>query len=553
MGGSPVSTPTRGGSPGEPAPCTAPERNHPTVAPQPVWPDGVTGRPEIADLQKRLERLRHLRELKVRLLPDPSSAAVRWLHDPAGFAQEAIAWSPGQGLTAYQAEILQQLPLRQRLAVRGPHGLGKTAVNAIAVLWFAFTRDAAGVDWKAATTAGAWRQLEHYLWPEIHKWARRLRWDLLNRPPLNERTELLALKLKLRHGAAFAVASDQPSLIEGVHADSVLYVFDESKSISADLFDAAEGAFSAARADGLPEAFAIAQSTPGEPAGRFYELHKRQPGLEDWWVRHVTLEEAVAAGRVAGDWAVQRGRQWGTRSALYLNRVLGEFAAADEDGVIPLAWVEAAVDRWRTWDEHGRPDGDRPRVVGADIARSGADQTVLALRAGWVIEELRHTHLEDTMMTTGRIRGLLDARHGMRASVDVIGIGAGVVDRLREQRYPVEAFNAAEGTRRKDRSGELGFTNVRSAAWWAMRELLDPATGDPVALPPDDLLIGDLTAPHWRVLSGGRIQIESKDDLRKRLGRSTDTGDAVVQAFWSRSRVGSFAGMHMATTRIWSG
>jgi hypothetical protein len=86
-----------------------------------------------------------------------------------------------------------------------------------------------------------------------------------------------------------------------------------------------------------------------------------------------------------------------------------------------------------------------------------------------------------------------------------------------------------------------------------MRELLDPATGEPVALPPDDLLIGDLTAPHWRVLSGGRIQVESKDDLRKRLGRSTDTGDAVVQAFWSRSRVGSFAGMQMATTRIWSG
>jgi hypothetical protein len=86
-------------------------------------------------------------------------------------------------------------------------------------------------------------------------------------------------------------------------ADAVLYVFDESKSISAGLFDAAEGAFSAARSNGLPEAFAIAQSTPGEPAGRFYEIHRRQPGLEDWWVRHVTLAEAVTAGRVASDWA----------------------------------------------------------------------------------------------------------------------------------------------------------------------------------------------------------------------------------------------------------
>lgn len=379
------------------------------VADQRDHAGGGIGHPAATDIQVRLERLRHLRELKLQAHTGPSSAAVRWLHDPAAFAQEAITWPAGQGLTAYQAEILRQLPLRRRLAVRGPHGLGKTAVNAIAVLWFAFTRDAAGIDWKAATTAGAWRQLEHYLWPEIHKWARRLRWDVLGRPPLNERTELLALNLKLRHGAAFAVASDQPSLIEGVHADSVLYVFDEAKSISADLFDAAEGAFSAARADGLPEAFAIVQSTPGEPAGRFYELHKRQPGLEDWWVRHVTLAEGIAAGRVATDWAAQRARQWGPDSALYHNRVLGDFASSDEDGVIPLAWVEAAVDRWRAWDENGRPDGGSPRVVGVDVARSGADQTVLALRSGWVVEELRRTHLEDTMITTGRVRGLLDA------------------------------------------------------------------------------------------------------------------------------------------------
>jgi hypothetical protein len=95
----------------------------------------VTGHPATADLQERLERLRHLRELKLRALPDPSSAAVRWLHDPAAFAQEAITWPAGQGLTVYQAEILRQLPIRRRLAIRGPHGLGKTAVNAIAVLF----------------------------------------------------------------------------------------------------------------------------------------------------------------------------------------------------------------------------------------------------------------------------------------------------------------------------------------------------------------------------------------------------------------------------------
>ena len=274
------------------------------------------------------------------------------------------------------------------------------------------------------------------------------------------------------------------------------------------------------------EAFALACSTPGEPIGRFYDIHKRKPGFEDWHVRHVSLTEAVAAGRVNESWAEQRARQWGATSAVYLNRVEGEFASSDEDSVIPLAWVEAAC---RRWDEQSDPG---PFVcVGVDVARSGSDATVLAPRCGWRITELRRTSLEDTMQTTGHVAGVLAKTAGY-AVVDVIGLGAGVVDRLRELGYDVIAFNAGERTDKLDSSGELGFVNKRSAAWWAMRELLDPTAGYPVALPPDDLLIGDLTAPKWRVTSGGRIQVESKDDIRKRLGRSTDSADAVIQAFW---------------------
>ena len=137
------------------------------------------------------------------------------------------------------------------------------------------------------------------------------------------------------------------------------------------------------------------------------------------------------------------------------------------------------------------------------------------------------------MATAGRVRGLLEARGG-RAVVDVIGIGAGVVDRLREQKLAVTPFNAAERTDAKDTSGELGFANKRSAAWWRLRELLDPFGEARPALPPDDTLTGDLTAPHWKVTGAGRIQVESKDEIRARLGRSTDDGDAVVMAFEPR-------------------
>lgn len=469
------------------------------------------------------------------------TGAMRYYSDPVGFVETCINWPASRGVTAYQAEILAAIPAKRRVSVRGPHGLGKTTTSAMAILWFAITREAMGRDWKCVTTAGAWRQLEHYLWPEIKKWAKRLRWDGLGRTALNERTELLNLKLKLQHGEAFAAASDKPELIEGAHADSVMYIFDESKAIVGETFDAAEGAFSGASDDSGLEAFALAMSTPGEPNGRFYDIHARRPGLEDWWARHVTLDEAIEAGRVSREWAEQRRLQWGPDSAVFNNRVLGEFHSSDEDSVIPLSWVEAANERWRAWDEAGRPDVLGRRTVGVDVARSGSDQTVMAVLNGPVVTELRHTVREDTMQTTGRVQGIVTADPDRRPIVDVIGIGAGVVDRLREMKVAVDAFNASEGTNRKDRSGELGFTNVRSAGWWNLRELLDPAYGAQLALPPDDLLTGDLTAPHWRVMSGGRIQVEAKDEIKKRLGRSPDDGDAVMQSVWDGDEAGARA------------
>ena len=410
--------------------------------------------------------------------------------------------------------------------MRGPHGLGKTGMASWVVLWFALTRD--GDDWKCVTTASAWRQLSKFLWPEIHKWARRLRWDVIGRAPFDERTELLQLNLKLSTGEAFAAASDNPALLQGAHADHLLYLFDESKAIPPATFDAAEGAFSGSgNADGV-EAYALAISTPGEPQGRFYEIQARKPGLDDWWTRHVTLADAIAAGRISPEWAEQRKAQWGEGSAVYQNRVLGEFAAADEEAMIPLAWIEAANERWHEWREMGAARGTLT-AVGVDVGRGG-DKTVLALRFDEVVSELRRHGQADTMVTAGMVEGILKAWGG-KAVVDVIGIGAGVVDYLRHQGKLVEAFNAAERSDLKDRSGELGFVNRRSAGWWNLRELLDPANGERAALPPDDRLTGDLTAPHWRIVAGGKIQVESKDEIRVRLGRSTDDGDAVMMAF----------------------
>lgn len=455
----------------------------------------------------------------------------RWRNSPATWARDCL---PGIDLAPYQAEVLDALPVRKRVAVRGPHGLGKSFKGSLLVNWFATTRDMAGQDWKIITTASAWRHLEVYLWPEIHKWAGRIDFDTLGRAPYNPRTELLDLRLKLNHGAATAVASNQSERIEGAHADEILYLLDEAKIIPPATWDSIEGAFSGAGSDTSANAYAFAMSTPGAPSGRFYDIHRRAPGYEDWWVRHVTLDEAVAAGRISQEWAGNRKRQWGEDSAIYHNRVLGEFHASDEDAVIPLAWLEAAIERWHDWDRAGRPSPGGPLWTGVDVGRGG-DESVLAHRDGWAIT-LEGSRIRDTMATVALVQG-----HTGRPIVDVIGVGAGVYDRLKEVGTRAVAYTGSGKTPARDRSRKFGFANVRSAAYWRLRELLDPAFQPTVALPPDDLMISDLTTPTWAVTTGvpPKIQVEKKEDVVKRLGRSPDRGDAVVMSMWADQAAGT--------------
>jgi hypothetical protein len=483
----------------------------------------------------------------------------RYLNDPVAWAHDCIRWpdkqdgSPG-GLTPYQEEGLNALAEHRRVAIRAPHGSAKSALASIAVWWMALTRDQCGLDWKIVTTAGRWHQLVHYLWPEIHKWAGKLRWDRIGRDPVRPSRELMKRELQLRHGLAFAVAVADPNAIEGAHADELLYVFDEAKLVSDAVFDAAEGAFSTAGIKTGTNAYALALSVPGEPVGRYYDICSRKFGTENWWVRWVRVEEAIAAGRVEADWVEQCARLWGEDSALYKNRCLGQFASAELDGIIPLAWVENANARWM--DLFGDRLGDSTRrdpelgtpaimtldeplhVIGVDVARAGGDKSVFALRQGNAVLELRRDAFTDNLMLLADKVAVIQDMHltpegkEVKAVVDSDGLGVGVYDNLRTAGRNAVPFHGSAGTKRRDASGEIGFKNVRAAAWWNLREMLDPNAELEVALPPDDKLTGDLVSPRKRDISGSRVQVEEKAEIVKRLGRSPDDGDAVVMAYW---------------------
>jgi hypothetical protein len=196
--------------------------------------------------------------------------------------------------------------------------------------------------------------------------------------------------------------------------------------------------------------------------------------------------------------------------------------------VIPRAWVKAAQARWTA---SGR--GDRPLACqGVDVARGGDDKTVIANRYGnWMaeLEKWPGALTPDGQTVIALISPTLKQYPKAWANIDVIGVGASVYDTGRQQGLRVSAVNFAEGSSMRDRTGVLEFVNVRAEAWWSMREALDPVKGDSMALPPDPELLADLCAPRWMMRKNG-VQIEAKDDIKARIGRSPDCGDAVVLA-----------------------
>lgn len=209
----------------------------------------------------------------------------------------------------------------------------------------------------------------------------------------------------------------------------------------------------------------------------------------------------------------------------------GDFGMGHEDHpkqIVPTAWVLAAQARWTP----ERDPMQKLDTLGVDVARGGRDKTVITPRYGvWFGEPEVFPGDETPDGWEGLQRIIVSIPTGERPSVniDVIGVGASVFDLARGHGLAAHAMDARQTSYARDASGQWGFANKRAEWWWLFREALDPLTGDDLALPPDRELLADLTAPRWFVKTRG-IQVEDKDDLMERIGRSPDRGDSCVLA-----------------------
>lgn len=210
----------------------------------------------------------------------------------------------------------------------------------------------------------------------------------------------------------------------------------------------------------------------------------------------------------------------------------GNFMAVRSDDawqVIPSDWVRAAQARWMATPPAGKP----MTCLAADVAQGGTDQTVLATRYGTWFAPLKVAKGVDTpdgLSVAGLIFGAM--RDACQVVIDAGGgYGGSAIEHMHRQQIRVEAFNGAGAGMGQSIGSRLNFANRRAEVWWRFREALDPNGGEAIALPPDADLLADLCTPRLNARAmqlRGVIQVESKEDIRARLGRSPDRGDAVV-------------------------
>ena len=446
----------------------------------------------------------------------------RYRSDPAQYVLDVFDFREDEP-SQYQLDVLMGLVETGKEAMRGPRGAGKSAVAAWAIHWFADMWD--GLEsWMVIATASVWSQLTKFLWPQVHKWSRQKRWDSIPVPKWVLGKQLQKRSLELSTGQAFLQSPANFEAGEGAHEDHLLYIFDEAKLIKEEVFNSVEGAMSTNQ-----HCLQLALSTPGESAGPFYDICRKAPAFADWNVREVSLEEAVAAGRVSGQWAQDRLERWGADHPMYQQYVLGRFASLQGNNLIPLTHVELAQARFDDWNRTGRLT-----ALGVDLGEgTGGDESVIAKvydGTKVVIERYKNdglAKLED------RIIEEVKGNKQLPIYLDAIGIGAGVAASLQRWGYAVRPFVSSWGTTLKDESDIFGYATWRAAGWYVLKAMLDPA--NPwhvgVVLPDDEDLRADITAVKASSMTARQqYRIEPKERLKKELGRSPDAGDAVMMA-----------------------
>lgn len=479
---------------------------------------------------------------------EPEAPHERYRNDPVGFTRDVFGINPWDR----QTEILEGVRDHDYFACRAGHKVSKSLSAAALAFWWVETRR----NGRCVLTAPSDHQLKNILWPEAHSLHARAVKRGVDLGGTLYTDHHSGFKIAEKWGI-FGVTTDKAERVAGVSGDWVLIIVDEASGYPEHLFPAIFGNMAGGGSDGRAKVALFSQAT--QTSGTFFDaFHSRKA---NWKTQHISSTESpnFRGGNIPGlatpEWEAWAREQWGgPGSPLYEVRVLGNFPSQASNAVIALGLVDAAVARWAD------TVADGPLEIGVDPARDGDDESVIIARRGKRIIKIEaHRNLDGPQLGAMVVlfaRGLVsDADIYLpRVKVDSIGLGTSCFDFLVHnygQKTPpparpqmdvigvnsacsadetVVVAPAANGQPAKTAADE--YINLRAQLGFGVREWLK-AGG---AIPDDGKLQAELVAPTFTIGARGKLVIEEKKEVKKRLQRSPDRADALALAVYEPQR-----------------
>jgi hypothetical protein len=444
---------------------------------------------------------------------------TKYAADPVRFLRDVLHCDPW----AAQIKMAKLVRDNPKVALVSANSIGKDWLVARLALWWTYA-----VRGFVIMTSVTDRQARNISMKEVRR-------AFLAAPSLPG--ELFQMELRVDdQSGIIAFTSDSADRLIGFHHPRLLLCLSEAQGLEPEVFEAAF-----ACATGVENKI-VCYGNPTRPTGSFHAA-----ATSDTWapltisaMEHPNIisgREEIPGGPSLA-WIQSMREEYGETSSIYRSRVLSEWPEESVEGLIKRAWLLASFDRHDThqtpllaYEEYApwKEKPPAPVVLGVDVARYGADHSVVAIIRGSHVESLITWHGASTTDSADRVLEVADSLKTRisrpRIVVDDVGVGAGVTDVIRKAGWGVIAFNGAASAPDPAR-----FLNLRAASHWKFRELLE---NNLISLPRDSMLEEEALAVEWQLTVGsGGIQIVAKDMIRKALGRSPDRLDAVVMGLW---------------------
>ena len=437
--------------------------------------------------------------------------------DPAAFLEDML----NMHCDGWQREVASDVVGHLKVAVKSGQGVGKTALEAGLIIWFLVCRPYA----KVIATAPTMQQLYDVLWAEIAKW--------LGSSKVKDLLTWTKTKVYMNGDSerwfATAKTATKPENMQGFHEDNMLFIVDEASGVADPIMEAILGTLSG-RNNKL-----LMCGNPTRTSGTFYDAFHADRALYQY--RTVSSTDSPRTNKQNIESLI---RKYGRESNVVLVRVFGEFPKQEDDVFIMLSVIEQCGSKvYDLPEEKGMPY----IMFGVDVARFGDDETVLYRNVKGKLSLAVYRHGQDLMATVGDIvaqyrkviKEFPEYQGSVYVNIDDTGLGGGVTDRLKEVKreqhlnrlfvIPINAAEKIDVDTMEGREAAEHYNNLTTHMWAVLRDLLEEKQ---IELEDDADTFAQLSIRKYFMSSNGKLELESKKEMKKRGVSSPDRADAAA-------------------------